>query len=137
MTASTFSSNALTIFPKSFEPSVTDEQLVFGAPSCTNRTTMLAPSAFSASASLFAAAAMSVTVMSAIPAGETNSSRCSVTAPTKPTVTPFIFLVHTAGNAGFPVALNFTFAPRYAHSAPPYGLVVALYGAITRFTRSL
>ena len=45
-------------------------------------------SASRASASVLTAVAMSVTVMSAMPPGDTSSERCSVTAPTKPTWTP-------------------------------------------------
>src|SRR5450759_3654339 len=45
-------------------------------------------------------------------------------------------MVQVSGSAGLPVAVSRTFAPRYFQVAPPYGLVVASYGAITRFTRS-
>ena len=83
---------------------------------------MSAPSSLSSSASSLAASTMSVTSMSAIPAGETSSGRCSVTAPTNPTRMPPKFLIHVAGRAGLPVALNFTLAPRYFQFAPPYGL---------------
>src|SRR5450756_134209 len=49
---------------------------------------------------------------------------------------PLRSTVQVSGRAGFPVAVSRTFAPRYCQAAPPYGFVVASYGAITRLTRS-
>ena len=73
---------------------------------------------------------MSVTSMSAMPSGETSSGRCSVTAPTKPTSTSPKSLIQVGRRArGSSVALNFTLAPRYSHSAPPLGLVVDVVGS--------
>ena len=92
------------------------------APSWTSRITTSAPWSLRSLAAALVASTMSVTLMSAMPSGETSSGRCSVTAPTNPTSTPPKSGSTSPASAGLPVALNLTLAPRYFHSAPPSGL---------------
>ncbi len=115
-------------------------QVVDGAPSCTSITTRSTPAVLSVSASALTALTMSVTSIEAMPAGETSSGRCSVTAPTKPTLTssavPMLkVLTQVGSSAGLPEAFIFTLAARYFQVAPPSGLV-GDSGFITRLTRS-
>ena len=136
--ASTLSLTPVMMLPKSDVGSAAIwAQVVVSEPSCTSMTTTSAPWAFSSSASALTAVTMSVTSICAMPPGVTSSGRCSVTAPTKPTSTPSIVLVHDGVRASAPSAFSLTFAAMYSQLAPPCGLVVASYGAITRLTRSL
>ena len=70
----------------------------------------------------------SVTWIWEIPAGETSSGRCSVTAPTNPTLTPSMVFVQVSGISGLLSLFLRTLAEMYCQFAPPNGLVVALYG---------
>ena len=133
MIASMFSSAPLTIRPMSDAGSVASASAVVAAPSCTSSTTMSAPASLSLSASRFAASTGAWIVRPWMPPGETSSSRWSVTAPMKPTLTSPKFCTQLSGRAAEPSSVCRTLAPRYSHSAPPSGLLAALYGAITRF----
>src|SRR6478752_417896 len=97
-------------------------QSVLGAPSWTSSTTTSAPAALSSAASSLVADTMSVTVSPAMPSGLTSDGRCSVTAPTKPTVTPATSVVQD-GAISSAVPGSSMLAAMYSQSAPPLGLV--------------
>ena len=137
MIASMLSLTPVMIDPKSdVGSSSMVAQLVLGAPSWTSSTTTSAPSVLSWLAAVLTELTMSVTWTSWIPAGETSSGRCSVTAPTNPTLTPSIVLVHVSGISGLLSLSLRTLAAMYCQFAPPYGLLTASYGCMTRSVRS-
>ena len=135
--ASTSGETVLTMSPHTVPAWFIVAQFVDGAPSCTSITTTSAPCATRSAASVLTEVTIFSTAMSAMPPGLTSAGSSSVTAPTKPTWTSPKSLIHVAGTASSPVAFSFRFAAMYFHCAPPKGLVVASYGAITRLTRSL
>ena len=93
-------STPMTISPKSEVGSIAEASAVVAAPSCTSRMTMSAPAAFSSSAVRLAATTGGSIVRPAMPAGDTSSSRWSVTAPTKPTWMSPKSWIHDSGSAG-------------------------------------
>ena len=78
------------------------------------------PLAFRSSAAAFDSSTMSVTLMSSIPPGATSSGRCSVTAPTKPTLTPPKSLVHVGGRA----RSSFDLDPHVGRQVLPLGATI-------------
>ena len=69
-----------------------------------------------------------------MPSGDTRLGRSSVTAPTKPTVTPPTSVVQDSAMSSAPPGSSM-FAATYCHAAPPLGFD-SDSGAITRSTRS-
>src|SRR5215207_22922 len=95
MMALTLVPTPFTILPNTLS-SETPVQLDVAEPSCTSMTTTSAPAARSAAAPVFTSSTTEVTLMSAMPDGETRDGRSSVTAPTKPTLTPPTDLIQVA-----------------------------------------